>query len=194
MSWNLPTGEAFLPHVSVASLKKQAANESNAKTRVRLLAAAHRKQSHTLEETADAFGMPKSTVQGILYRIRDKGVHGAHAVKQTGRPSQLKCKQRTRLRTRLLATPRVSGFKEDFWTTRMILAFVKREYGVTYTSEHMTRLLDKLGFSYKKPRATNPRRASDEELAEFKKKQVARCWLPDAKAASPSLKTKARSR
>ncbi len=186
MVWSLPAGETFLPNVSIASLKNQAAKEQNAKTRVRLLAAASRKQGRTLEETADALGISKSTVQGILYRFRDNGVQAARAVKQAGRPKRLTDKKLRDLRKRLLCSPQASGFHEGFWNTRMILKLVKQEYNIKYTREHMTRMLAKLGFSYKKPRATNPRRASDEEVAAFKKKRVERCWLPCEKDASSS--------
>lgn len=185
MKWNLPSGEAFLPHVSIASLKKRAANEHNAKTRIRLLVAVQRKKGHTLESIAESLSLPKSTAQGILYRLRDNGIGSAHAIIQSGRPKRLTGKQLSNLRNAIIKPPKNNGFSEGFWNTRMVLELVKRKYGISYTGEHMTRMLAKIGYSYKKPRITNPRRASDEEVNEFKKKPVVRCWLPNEKAALP---------
>lgn len=191
MSWNLARGEEFLPRTSPSELKQLMRAETKAKPRLRLLIAVHRKQGKSIDEISEACGVPRRTVHGTLERFQERGVNAAHAVKQTGRPKRLTARQLNGLRKRLLRSPQASGFKESFWSTRSVLALVKREYRVEYTGEHMTRLLAKLGFSYKKPRATNPRRASDEEVAAFKKKRGARCWLHDAKSASSSSKTKA---
>ena len=194
MSWNLARGEDFLSHTSLSELKRLMAAETTAKPRLRLLIALHRRQNKSLDEISEACGVPRRTVHATLQRFQERGVNAAQPAPKPGRPKRLTQKQLRQLSKRLLNGPQVSGFRETFWTTRMILALVQHEYGVEFTSEHMTRLLAKLGFSYKKPRVTNPRRASDEEVAAFKKKSIVRCWLPNAKAASSSSKTRARSR
>ena len=193
MTWDLPRGEEFLPRTSLSELKRRMEAEHEAKPRLRLLIASHRKRGKSLDEIVEACGVPRRTVHGTLERFVENGLSAAHAVKQSGRPKRLNAVQLRSLRARLLRSPQKSGFREGFWSTRMVLALVGRKYGVAYTREHMTRVLAKLGFSYKKPRPTNPRRASDEEVAAFKKKRVERYWLPDAKAASPSSRTKALS-
>lgn len=193
MTWDLPRGEEFLPRTSLSELKRRMQAELEAKPHLRLLIALHRKQGKSLDEIAEACGVPRSTVHGTLERFVMKGAFASHSVKQSGRPKRLNAAQLRGLRARLLQSPTANGFREGFWNTRMVLALVQREYGVGFTREHMTRLLAKLGFSYKKPRPTNPRRASNEEVAAFKKKRVERYWLPDAKAESSSSKTKARS-
>lgn len=194
MVWNLPRGEEFLPDASLSELKQSMQAERQAKPRLRLLIAFHRKQGNSIDEIAQACGVPRRTVHGTLQRFVDHGMSAAHDGEREGRPRRLTDAQLRNLRQRLLRLPSANGFREGFWNTRMVLALVQRQYHVTYTREHMTRVLAKLGFSYKKPRATNPRRASDEEVTAFKKKRVERCWLPGAKAASFSSKTRARSR
>lgn len=184
MSWDLARGEEFLPRTSLSELKRLMRAEHDAKPRLRLLIALHRKQGKPLDEIVEACGVPRRTVHGTLERFQERGVPAAHAVKQSGRPKRLTPRQLRDLRKRLLRSPAESGFRESFWTTRMILDVVARAYGTAYDVSHMRRLLHVLGFSYKKPRATNPRRAPDEEVAAFKKKRVAWCWLPDAKTAS----------
>lgn len=191
MSWNLARGEEFLPRTSPAELKRRMTAENKAKPRLRLLIALHRKKGKSIDEISEACSVPRRTVHGTLKRFQKKGVEAARSVKQSGRPPRLTEAQLKDLRHRLLCLPSSSGFHEGFWNTRMVLALVKREYGVDYVHEHMTRLLDKIGFSYKKPRPTNAKSASEEEVLEFKKKRVRKCWLPRTKGGRGSLKTKA---
>ncbi len=194
MAWNLARGDAFLPHVSQTELKRRMAAEDEAKPRLRLLIALQRKKGLSLDEISGACGLPRRTVHGTLKRLSEKGIEAAHSVRQTGRPPRLTGPQLKDLRHRLLCLPSSSGFHEGFWNTRMVLALVKREYGVGYVHEHMTRVLDKMGFSYKKPRPTNARSASAKEVADFKKKPVQRRWLPKEKDELGSSKTRAFSR
>ncbi len=184
MTWDLARGEEFLPLISLSELKRRMQAKTKAKPRLRFLIAVHRKQGKSLDEIVEACGVARRTVHGTLKRFAEHGIAAAHAVKQTGRPNRLKQSQLRDLRKRLLRSPQQNGFRESFWTTRMVLSLVKRAYRVAYDVSHLRRLLHALGFSYKKPRPTNPRRASDEEVAEFKKKRDVWCWLPDARAAS----------
>ena len=168
MTWNLPRGEDFLPRTSLSEIKQKMQAEHQAKPRLRFLIALHRKQGKAIDEIVEACGVPRRTVHGTLERFTKNGITAAHAVKQTGRPKRLQPKHLRDLKKRLLRSPQQNGFRESFWTTRMILELVKRFYGATYDVSHLRRLLHALGFSYKKPRPTNPRRASDEDIADFK--------------------------
>jgi transposase len=183
MVWNLPVGEAFLPGVSINHLKKKAATETNAAARIRLLIALHRKQGWRIDAIADSVSLHRRSVQDILHRFIDRGLKAAESAPKSGRKKRLKNTQLKKLKKILLKTPRASGFGTDFWNSKIIAELMRREFGVNYVSRHVTRLLMKLGFSYKKPRPTNPRRASARAVAAFKKKRVERCWLPHAKDA-----------
>jgi len=173
MTWGLARGEAFLPRTSLYELKRLMAAETETKPRLRLLIAMHRKQGKSLDEITDACGVPRRTVHGALERFRERGVGAAHAVKQSGRPDRLTVEQLRNLRKRLLRSPLKQGFNQAFWTTRMIVALVKREYGVAFTPQWMWALLCRLGFSCKKPRPTHYK-SSPREVAAFKKKSAAR--------------------
>lgn len=173
MTWNLRSGETFLPHVSVAELKRLAAQEKNAKSRMRFLIAMHRKHGKSIDAIAAACAVPRRTVHGTLLRFQERGIVAAHAIKQSGRPRQLTNAQLRDLRTRVLRSPRLQGFNNFFWTTRLVLALVQREYGVVYDASHMRRLLYELGFSCKKPRPTHYK-SSPQAQETFKKKHVAK--------------------
>lgn len=181
MVWNLSRGEDFLPMVSLGELKKQISAEKKRQPRLRLLVAFNRKQDKSIDQIADAVGLHRRAVHDILHRFEERGLKAAHALPKPGRPKHLTEKQLTDLRNRLLQSPKTNGFSEGFWNGRMVSKLISREYKVKYSKNWLPKLLKKIGFSYKKPRSTNPRRASDEEVAKFKKKRAERYWLPNAK-------------
>lgn len=181
MSWNLPVGEAFLPHVSISHLKKMAANETKAAVRVRLLVALHRKQGRSIDSIAESISLHRRSVHDILHRFIKRDLKAAQSLPKSGRKKHLTNAQLKRVKNKLLKAPTASNFEGDFWDSKMVSELIRREYRVTYTARHTTRLLSKLGFSYKKPRPVNPRKASAKEIGAFKKKCVGQCWLPSAK-------------
>lgn len=168
MTWNLARGETFLPHVSIQELKQNMEAEANAKARLRWLVAIHRKEGKPIDAIAEACAMPRSTVQGILYRFEDKGKEAACAVKQEGRPPQLTKKQQERL-LRILeeGNPRAPS---RLWTSKEVLALIKKKFYVIYTPQHVWRLLKSCDFSLLQPRPRHYKSPSDEEKNQFKKK------------------------
>ncbi len=190
MSWDLARSEAFLPRTSLSELKRLMAAETEAKPRLRLLIAVHRKQGKSLDEITEACGVPRRTVHGTLERFRERGVEAAHAVKQSGRPDRLTAEQLRDLRKRLLRSPLTQDFNQAFWTTRMIVALVKREYEVAFTPQWMWTLLCRLGFSCKKPRPTHYK-SSPRECDAFKKKRGAKSQLREENDAPSFVWTSA---
>jgi len=169
MSWNLARGESFLPNVSIQELKRSMAAETNAKSKLRWLIAIHRKQGKSMDAVAEACAAPKPTVQCVLHRFQEKGKQAAHAVKQEGRPPQLTKRQRVRL-IKLLESgnPRTPS---RLWTSKEVLALIKKKFGVTFTPQHVWRLLVACGFSLIQPRPRHYKSPSKEEQDEFKKKR-----------------------
>lgn len=192
MTWDLARGEAFLPRVSLGELKRLMAAEPEAKPRLRFLIALHRKQGKSLDEIAEACAVPRRTAHGTIERFCDRGLNAAHDAEKEGRPNRLTSKQLIQLKRRLLRSPKASGFSENFWTTRMVIKLVEREFGVLYTPQWMWTLLRKLGFSSKKPR---PMHYKSSPLAreEFKKKRGEKSLAPSASAEPRFAWTKAPS-
>jgi len=186
MSWNLPVAEAYLQRVSLRHLQKLAAKEKNAPTRIRLLVVLQRKQGKSIDAIAESVSLHRRAVHDILHRFMERGLNAAKSLPKSGRRKQLSNLQLKSIRGKLLKAPSKSGFRGDFWNSKMVSELIRREFGVNYTMRHTTRLLTTLGFSYKKPRPANPRRASAEEINEFKKKSIWKCWLPNAKVGQYS--------
>ena len=72
-----------------------------------------------------------------------------------------------------------------YFTTKSIIFYVSKEFGVIYKVGGMTRLLHKLGFSYKKPKGvpgkakTEDQEAFVEEYNRVKKRVMANRYYPD---------------
>lgn len=181
MVWDLARGEEFLPDFSLNELKQKASAEKRKQPHLRLLVVLNRKEGKSIDKIADSVGLHRRAVHDILHRFEERGIGAVQTLPKSGRTPCLTKNQLQDLRKHLLCSPKENGFDEGFWNSRMIVNFVKKKYKVKYTREHTTRLLAKLGFSYKKPRPTNPRKASSEEVKVFKKKRVERYWLPKEK-------------
>jgi transposase len=62
--------------------------------------------------------------------------------------------------------PEAYGFRGDVWTRARVRAVIKQEFGVTYSEEHVGRLLRKVDWSRQKPVERASQR-DEEEIARW---------------------------
>lgn len=165
-----PIGEAFLPSLGISKLERLYRSEKDWRAKLRLLAAMLRKRGRTMAEIADELHVPVGTVHAWLRRLLDGGLKRLHDEHRSGRPSMLRVEELKALRRDLTRGPKANGFDAPFWTTRMAMEHVKRRYGKEYRARGMRNLLHRVGFSSKKPRPANAKRATKEEVEAFKKR------------------------
>src|SRR3989339_1563818 len=167
--WNLLKGKYFLPTTSVSQLQKLYDKEKNAKAKLRLLTAVHRKKGKSIDEIAYLLSKPRRTIHGWLTRFQKRGISGKDSIKQSGRPATLTLTQRKNLVKDLERGPphNISGL----WSTKELRDLLKRKYHVEFVSQHVWRMLVSLGFSMQRPRKRHYQRVSDEEIIQFKKKR-----------------------
>ncbi len=180
MSW-IASGTDFLGNISTNRLKKAYVKEKKLKARMRLHAALLRRKGRKIDEIADTLEKPKGTISKWLNKLQDGGLKAATPKKQPGRPRRLGPEQLKALRHDLLKLPEKHGYSSGFWSTRLVKQHVMNKFKTSFTPRHMTRLLSRIGFSFKKPRTFSPRRASEQDILAFKKKRVEWCWQPSAK-------------
>lgn len=166
--WDLPKGEAFLPRVDLDELEKLYAAENKAKPKIRLLCAIHRKRGESIDQIADATNLKRRTVHATLHRFQERGIDAKDSIKQGGRPAFLTIKQRRELVKQLERGPPRN--KAGLWSTKEARAYIKKEYGVTYTTVHVWELLKALGFSLQRPRPRHRKAPDAQEIDRFKKK------------------------
>jgi len=166
--WKLTKGNTFLPAISIKRLQKMYDKEKNAKPKLRLLSAVHRKRGKSIDEIAYLLSKPRRTIHGWLTRFQKRGIGGKDSIKQSGRPATLTLTQRKNLVKDLERGPphNISGL----WSTKELRGLLKRKYHVEFVNQHVWRLLVSLGFSMQRPRKQHYQKPSEEEIARFKKK------------------------
>ncbi len=166
--WNLEKGNMFLQGVSLQRIRHLYAHEKNAKAKLRLLCAVHRKQGKSIDEIAYLLDCPRRTIHGWLTRFQKRGIDAKNSVKQPGRIPTLTVKQREKLVIDLKrGPPRNPG---GLWMTKEVKDMLKRKYGVEFVNQHVWRMLTTLGFGLLRPRKKHYKRPSDEVIEQFKKK------------------------
>jgi transposase len=110
--------------------------------------------------------------------------------RRLGRPGGLTDAQRTQLSKALLAGALANDFPTELWTLARVAKLIKREFGMSYSTVHVWRLLKEMGFSSQRPSARATQR-DEPAIAQWK----ARRWpllkkKPAAKGASLSSSTK----
>jgi|SRR5271157_356291 len=166
--WDLPKGDRFLPKTDLKELENLYQEEERAKPKIRLLCAIHRKKGESIDDIVGVTSLKRTTVHDILHRFCTRGVTGKDSIKQEGRPSFLTTTQRRKLVTALERGP--PNNRTGLWTTKEVREYIRKKYGVEYTSVHIWELLRALGFTLQRPRKRHYKRPTDEDVDRFKKK------------------------
>ena len=114
----------------------------------------------TSSDIARFLFLDESTVRNYEKRYKEGGLEKLVNDYYMGRSSYLSSEEQSKLIVELES--------KVYLTTKSIIFYVSKEFGVIYTVGGMTRLLHKLGFSYKKPKGV-PGKAKTEEQEAFVK-------------------------
>lgn len=166
--WKLTKGKEFLPTISLGKLQVMYDKEKNAKAKLRLLGAVHRKRGKSIDEIAYLLSKPRRTIHGWLTRFQKRGIGGKDSIKQSGRPATLTLTQRKNLVKDLERGPPHNP--TGLWSTKELKDWLKRKYQVEFVHQHVWRLLVSLGFSMQRPRKQHYQKPGNEEIVQFKKK------------------------
>lgn len=161
-------GLNFLPDISIKKLENLYKKEKNAKAKVRLLCALHRKEGKSLPSIAKDVGLPTTTVNDCLDRLQGRGLEGRYSVKQSGRPSSLTKEQEKETKIMLNYSPEEQDLPFRFWTTKILMYVLEKKYSVVYKPRNVQRLVEVWGFSFKKARPEH-KFADVKEQERFKK-------------------------
>ena len=107
-------------------------------------------------------GVSEAAVSKWKRLLDEKGDKGLEMRKAPGRPPKLDNISKASLVETLKAGAVAAGFPTEQWTQARVQAIIKRDYGVSYHKNHISRLLHDLGWSVQKPETRAIER--DEEL------------------------------
>ena len=189
--WDLARGEDFLSDFSINHLHRSYFLEKDAKAKLRLLCAVHRKNGKSLDEIAIILNRPRRTIHSWLTRFQEKGINAKNSVKQSGRPPTLSVSQRKRLIRDLEHGPLHNP--NGLWTTKEVKDLLKKKYFVDFVNQHVWRILIASGFSLQRPRKQHYLRPKKAELNRFKKKRKEKSGNIARKDLSLVAKTKQHS-
>ena len=170
--WKLTKGNIFLPKISLKKLQEMYNQEKNAKSKLRLLSAVHRKQGKSIDKIAYLLSKSRRTIHGWLTRFQQRGISGKDSIKQSGRPATLTFTQRKNIVKDLERGPPHN--RSGLWSTKELKDLLKRKYHVEFVNQHIWRMFVSLGFSMQRPRKQHYKKPSEEDIALFKKKQDGR--------------------
>lgn len=126
-------------------------------------------EGRTLTEIADILGRSFPAISGYWKDYRKQGLQGLEFGEYPGGIRKLSDEQEERLKETIAGQRPVDvGFEAKYtWTLRIIRAWILREFGEKYTLKGISKLLNRLGFSYTKATYTLVR-ASKEEQKQFR--------------------------
>lgn len=166
--WKLTKGKEFLSGISEQQLQKLYDKEKNAKAKIRLLNAIHRKKNKSIDEIAYLLSKNRRTIHSWLVRFDERGIDGKNSRKAPGKIPFLTLKQREKLISILEHGPPHN--QTGLWSTKEVRDIIAKKFKRQFVKQHVWRMLVSLGFSMQRPRKRHYQRASDEEIMLFKKK------------------------
>jgi transposase len=102
-------------------------------------------------QIAAALGVSEGAVSQWLAQAHRAGPAALRARPRPGRPSRLSPAQQAQVPALLRQGAMAFGFRGERWTRQRVAEVIRREFGVTYHPAHISRLLDRWGWSLQKP-------------------------------------------
>src|SRR3989339_1152853 len=109
------------------------------------------KSGHQPVDVAKMLGVGRRSVRRWNRSFRRKGSSGIQSRPNTGRPTRLNQRARTRLEKILLNGAKQAGFSTDLWTCPRVVGVIQNNFRISYHVDHIGRLLHSLGWSPQKP-------------------------------------------
>jgi transposase len=101
------------------------------------------------------------------------GEAGLKAVRHPGPARRLTQEQAEKLQELLLLGAKEHGFGTNVWTRQRVAEVIRREFGIEYHTDHISRVLAWLGWTCQKPEK-QARERNDEAVEAWKKKDWVR--------------------
>jgi transposase len=102
-------------------------------------------------QIAQALGVSEGAVSQWLAAARHAGAHALRSRPHPGPQPRLSPEQQARVCALLRQGAVALGFHGNRWTQQRVREVIRREFGVTYSPSHLSRLLDQWHFSSQKP-------------------------------------------
>jgi len=119
---------------------------------------------------AEALGVTRGAVSQWFKQAEAEGVDALAARKHPGPTPRLAPEQLARLPALLARGAEAYGFRGEVWTCKRVAHVIAKEFGVTYTPQHVGNLLRKIGWSRQKPQ-TRASQRDEAAIARWREEQ-----------------------
>lgn len=134
-----------LADVRTSDLRSALEEAETSKAAKRLMVALAYKYGTSVDELAEWYAIPRSTLYYWLDRFEEKPIREAVAdEKRPGRPPKLSKGQRETLEFHLNDPPTEFGHNTEEWTPKVVAHHIEQKFEVTYSIGHSSRLLEEL--------------------------------------------------
>jgi transposase len=124
-----------------------------------------------IQRIAEALNVCRRSVRNWLDRYEEGGLGGLKTRPGSGRPPKVDQHYRQVLERTVQTPPRQMGLPFSRWTLSRLVAHMAKETGVSISQRWLSEVLDRMGFSYKRPRHDLSHKR-DQELYEAKKDEL----------------------
>jgi len=139
-------------------------------------------------EVARACGVSRQTTSSWARMLSENPQ--AWRRKPLGRPGAMEAAQRRKLSKLLVSGAMANGFPTELWTLARIGKLIEREFGHSFSTAHVWRVIRELGFTSQRPTGRAVQRDEEAILAWKTKRWPALKKSPGAKGAPSSSSTK----
>lgn len=120
-------------------------------------------RGYEVPEITDIHNVTDETVYKWIGRFDAEGPEGLHDRQREGRPPKIDEEAEEELRCVLAGPPTEKGYEMTRWTTPTLAEHLRRETGTDVHPETVRGALERLGFSWKRPRRQLPKDPDYEE-------------------------------
>jgi len=163
-----------LKNYSLSLLERKFKAETNFRVRERIQMMLYLREGHTQREVSSILHVSVGIVPYWKERFEKEGFAGLKDKKGRGLKPKLNKKQLCKLTSAIDDCIVMSDGYKRGWKTKDARIYIQRQFNITYTARHCTRLLNQLNYRLNIPRPRHKRRnqqAVDEFKHGFKKNE-----------------------
>ena len=141
--------------LELARFRALASSKNSEKALIVLLSS----EGKSVSQIADTLKRNPHTVRDWLKRYNADGLKGLSRKYSPGRPDEKRAKLKNHIREILRDSPVDHGYKDQVWSVPLIVYDAASKLNLSVSGDTVTRALNDMGYSYKRPTKTVPARA-----------------------------------
>jgi len=116
-----------------------------------------------VSQIAETLKRNPHTIRDWLKRYNAAGLKGLNRRYSPGRPDEKRARLKEHIQEILLDSPVEHGYQDHVWSVPLIVYDAASKISLTVSGDTVTRALNAMGYSYKRPTKTVPARAPDKK-------------------------------